>query len=591
MNTSEITSIWSTLVIEELIRQGADFFCISPGSRSTPLTVAVARNQKADWKMFADERSAGFFALGYGRATGKPAVLICTSGTAVANYFPAVIEASMDYQPMLILSADRPFELLECGANQTIRQENIFGSYTRWNMQLPLPSREVPLKALLSTIAYAVSKTLGSPAGPVHLNQPFREPLEPKNTDLHDFWLDPLKEWMTDGKPSGVSLFPDKHPEPETIAILRKALSEAKQPLIIAGSMHSSEEADAVEELAFDLKVPLYADLSSGLRLKNGIQPWQLAFQSPLFISHFKPDLVLHFGGHLIAKHPAAALRVWNPDKYIVVRSQANRFSPDHNVTLRVEGSIVQTSTSLKGSRSTLSGINILNADDFFFKAGEEIDAETLSHYPVSEISAARLTSKLITEQQILFVSNSMPVRDMDTYACNESNGENENLYCKRITCGINRGVSGIDGILSTAAGFAEGHGKSGTLVIGDLAFLHDLNALSLLNTLSVALRIIVVNNNGGGIFSFLPVAGYSDIFETHFATPQNYSVQSAAETFGIEYACPKTNGEFCEIYTAASNSSKSTVIEIKSSRQKNLLQHRALQARIDALAVTYLYR
>ena len=178
MSGLEITSLWSSIVIEELIRQGAEFFCISPGSRSTPLTVAVARNPKARWKMFADERSAGFFALGYGRATGKPAVLICTSGTAVANYFPAVVEASMDFQPMLILSADRPFELLECGANQTIRQEGMFGSYTRWNMQLPLPSREVPLKALLSTIAYAVAKTVGSPAGPVHLNQPFREPLE-----------------------------------------------------------------------------------------------------------------------------------------------------------------------------------------------------------------------------------------------------------------------------------------------------------------------------------------------------------------------------------------------------------------------------
>ncbi|MEI7708351.1 MAG: 2-succinyl-5-enolpyruvyl-6-hydroxy-3-cyclohexene-1-carboxylic-acid synthase [Chlorobium sp.] len=583
MSAREITSLWSSIVIEELIRQGAEFFCISPGSRSTPLTAAIARNPKARWKMFADERSAGFFALGYGRATGRPAVLVCTSGTAVANYFPAVVEASMDLQPMIILSADRPFELLECGANQTIRQEGMFKSYTRWNMQLPLPSREVPLKALLSTIAYAVAKTVDSPAGPVHLNQPFREPLEPERFDLKDPWLDPMQEWVKTGNPSGLSAFPENHPEPGTVTAVREALSKAKQPLIIAGSMHSKEEGEAVRELARDLQVPLYADLSSGIRLSSGVQPWQLAFQSSGFTMHFRPDLVLHFGGHIIAKHPASALIEWNPEHYIVVRPHANRFSPDHNVTLSIEASLAHTASSLKGSRTSVSGIKTESAEEFFRRAGEEIDAETLSLQPVTEISAARLTSRLISEEQLLFISNSMPVRDMDTYAFNgHHNG---------IRCGINRGVSGIDGILSTAAGFAEGYRKAATLIIGDIAFLHDLNALSLLSTLSVPLQIIVLNNNGGGIFSFLPVSEYSDIFETHFATPQNYSIRSAAETFGVDYACPHTNGEFSDLYKAASASKRSTVIEVKGSRQENLQQHRALQARISALADHYLFR
>ena len=583
MNAPEITSLWSFIVIEELIRQGVDFFCISPGSRSTPLTVAIARNPKARWKMFADERSAGFFALGYGRATGRPAVLVCTSGTAVANYFPAVVEASMDLQPMIILSADRPFELLECGANQTIRQEGMFGSYTRWNMQLPLPSREVHLNALLSTLAYAVAKAVGSPAGPVHLNQPFREPLEPESFDLNDPWLEPMQEWLKTGNPSGLSAFPEHHPGAGTVTVVRETLAKAKQPLIIAGSMHSKEEGDAVRELARDLQVPLYADLSSGIRLSDGVQPWQLAFQSSGFTRHFRPDLVLHFGGHIIAKHPASALIEWNPEHYIVVRPHANRFSPDHNVTLSIEASLVHASASLKGSRTAVSGIKTESAEEFFRRAGEEIDAETLPLQPVTEISAARLTSRLITTEQLLFISNSMPVRDMDTYAFNgHHNG---------IRCGINRGVSGIDGILSTAAGFAEGYRKAATLIIGDIAFLHDLNALSLLSTLSFPLQIIVLNNNGGGIFSFLPVSEYSDIFETHFATPQNYSIHSAAETFGVDYACPETNSEFSEIYTAASASNRSTVIEVKGSRQENLQQHRALQARISALADHYLYR
>ncbi|MEI6846948.1 MAG: 2-succinyl-5-enolpyruvyl-6-hydroxy-3-cyclohexene-1-carboxylic-acid synthase [Chlorobiaceae bacterium] len=581
MNNRQITSLWCSIIIEELIRSGVDFFCISPGSRSTPLTIAVARNPKARWKIFADERSAGFFALGHARAVGKPAVLICTSGTAVANYFPAVVEAYMDFQPMLILSADRPFELLECGANQTIRQENIFGSYTRWYMQLPLPSKEQPLKSLLSCVDYAIAKTLGSPQGPVHLNQPLREPLEPEAPDLKDPWLNPLHQWLESGNPSGRSVFPEKQPDAVALSMLREELSKAEQPLLIAGCMRNVQEAEAVIELALDLQVPLYADLSSGIRMKNTIQPWQQAFSLPIFTERFKPDMVVHFGGHLIAKHPAAAIRKWNPKHYIVVRPHANRFSADHNVTLSIESSPILTASALKGCRTTPSKINTECTEAFFRYAGEEIDAETCGNRPVTEISAARLVSRLINTKQALFVSNSMPVRDMDSFACNS--------HAENIITGINRGASGIDGILSTAAGFAEGHRKPVTVLIGDLAFLHDMNALSLLSTLSVPLQIIVLNNNGGGIFSFLPVSECTDVFETHFATPQNYSIQSAVNTFGVDYASPYTNDEFITTYNTATESNRSTVIEIKGSRENNLLQHRALQERINNVAKKYL--
>jgi 2-succinyl-5-enolpyruvyl-6-hydroxy-3-cyclohexene-1-carboxylate synthase len=577
MNNRQITTLWSSVIIEELIRQGADFFCISPGSRSTPLTVAVARNPKAHWKIFADERSAAFFALGYGRATGKPAVLICTSGTAVANYFPAVVEASMDYQPMLILSADRPFELLECGANQTIRQENIFGSYTRWHLQLPVPSPELPMKALLSAVAYAVAKATGSPQGPVHLNQPFREPLEPETPDPTAPCYHPLHEWIESGIPSTDSYVPEKEPDAATLAMLRNALSKAERPLFIAGSINRAEDAEAVAELALNLKVPLYGDLSSGVRLKSTVQPWQQAFASPLFTDRFKPDLVMHFGGHLIAKNPAAAIRKWNPQNYIVIKANAERFSPDHNVTVSIESSIRLTALALKGSQTAPSVLDSELTATFFLRAGDAIDAETLAHLPITEISAARLVSRFITKNQQLFLSNSMPVRDMDSY------GLNNREECA-IT-GINRGASGIDGIISTAAGFAAGHKKPVTLLIGDIAFLHDLNALSLLGNMEIPLQIIVINNNGGGIFSFLPVSECTDIFETHFATPQNYSIKSASETFGLDYEAPNTNEEFIAAYQKASGSPRSTVIEIKGTRSGNLLLHRSLQKKINTLA------
>ncbi len=581
MNNRQITSLWSSIIVEELIRQGAGFFCISPGSRSTPLTIAIARNPKARWKMFVDERSAGFFALGYGRATGRPAVLVCTSGTAVTNYFPALVEASTDFQPMIVLSADRPFELLDCGANQTIRQENLFGGYTRWSMQLPAPSTETPLKALLSTVAYAVAKSLGESAGPVHLNQPFREPFEPATPDLNDPWVAPLLPWLEHPRPFSSAIVPEKVPDAGAINILRQLLAEAKQPIIIAGSMTSRTDALAVSKLANDLNIPLYADFSSGLRLVASVQPWQLLLQSPEFRKSFKADLVLHFGGNVIAKHPSGALKEWQPEHYIVVKPQPARFSPDHNVSCRVEASIALTAAQLKGCRATPPKLDAHTTDRFFSAVSEEIQSELLPEKLVTDISAARLVSQLITEQQVLFVSNSMPVRDMDNYASSNHAGG--------IPTAINRGVSGIDGIISTTAGFANGHQKPATLMIGDIAFLHDLNALSLLGTLPVPMQIIVLNNNGGAIFSFLPVAECQDVFETHFATPQNYSVRSAAETFGLDYACPQTNREFSEVYSAACSSNRSIVIEVKSSRADNVLQHRALRGRIMALADEYI--
>jgi 2-succinyl-5-enolpyruvyl-6-hydroxy-3-cyclohexene-1-carboxylate synthase len=580
MNSRAVTFLWSSVIIEELVRQGADFFCISPGSRSTPLTVAAARNPEAHWKIFPDERSAGFFALGYARATGRPATLICTSGTALANYFPSVVEASLDHQPMLILSADRPFELLDCGANQTIRQAGIFGNYTRWNSQLPAPSTGVPLQSLLSAASHAVAKAMGTPAGPVHLNLPFREPLEPDTPDYSDPWFAPLKQWHASGSPSTRHVFPSIRPDASSIAELRTLIGQARQPFLIAGSLSNTADASAVADLADDLRVPLYADLSSGLRLDSSARPWQLAMQSKEFRECFRPDIVLHFGGRLVAKHPAAAIREWAPEHIVVFRNHPERFAPDHNVTMSLEGSIADAAEMLKGCRVQPPPFDGKAADEFFRLAAQEADKETLPEKQITEISAARIVSGLIDRNEALFLSNSMPVRDMDTYA--------RTLSARGIPTGLNRGASGIDGIISTAAGYAQGLRKPVTLLIGDIAFLHDMNALTLIGKLSVPMKIIVLNNNGGGIFSFLPVSEVTDVFETHFAAPQDYSVRLAAETFGIPYACPSTNHDFINTFTEACRDGRSVIIEIRGTRRENLEQHKALSSRIASIAASH---
>jgi 2-succinyl-5-enolpyruvyl-6-hydroxy-3-cyclohexene-1-carboxylate synthase len=574
MNHKQITTLWCSVIVEELIRQGAGFFCISPGSRSTPLTLAVADNPKARFRMFPDERSAGFYALGYARATGMPAVLVCTSGTAVANYFPSVVEASADSKPVIVLSADRPFELLETGANQTIRQQDIFGSYTRWSFELPEPGTGTPLASLLSTIDHAVRKSLGSPAGPVHLNLPFREPLEPESPDLAHRWAEPIRQWLASDKPWSRFEHPVTEPGMECIETLREILAQAERPLFVAGSMDRTDDAEAVAALARSLGIPLFADLTSGLRLSAECLPWQLAFQRESFAGSFRPDVVIHFGGALIGKQPAMTIRNYPPRHYVIVRRHPGRLGPDHNVTMSVEASPATVAAALETCRKPEQR---LDCHDFFAAVSAMLEASACAPgNPVNEISAPRIVSSLAGNEHALFISNSMPARDMDMYAAPVSK--------EPVRCALNRGVSGIDGIISTAAGFSAGLGRPVTLLIGDISFLHDLNSLSLLGHPWNTVIVIVLNNHGGGIFSFLPIASQTDRLDECFATPQEFSIESAARTFGLGYACPETNGDFASYYTEALENRKSIIIEVSSDRQENLRLHRTLQAGISEI-------
>lgn len=570
MNHKQATTLWSRLIVEELVRQGAGTFCISPGSRSTPLTIAVARNPKARYRLFPDERSAAFYALGHAKATGMPAVLICTSGTAVANYFPAVIEASSSSWPMLILSADRPFELLDAGANQTIRQRDMFGSYTRWTAQLPEPGTGTPLKALLSTIGHAVRRSLATPAGPVHINAPFREPLEPEEPDMADPWAAAANSWLASGEPHTRFTLPEALPADAGEALL-SLLQAARRPLIFAGSMQQSQDSLAVEALAERFDIPLLGDLASGIRLSRRCRPWQLAFHATDFAKRYQPDLVLHFGGALIGKPPAAAIRECKPEHLVVVRSSPERFDPDHNATLSIQADPAALCKRLLELQPSFTPPD---AAAFFEAAEAAIEREAcLPDAQANEVSAARIVSRLAGSRGALFVANSMPARDMDLFA--DPSADNP------LPVALNRGASGIDGIISTAAGFAAGLGRTVTLLIGDISFLHDLNALSLLSHPDSRVVAVVLNNHGGGIFSFLPVSAEQDVFETCFATPQQFSIESAAATFGLAYRKPDTNAALARSYADALESGHSAIIEVEGSREENLALHQQLKEAI----------
>ena len=580
MNNQQITTIWSTLIVEELVRHGIKRFCISPGSRSTPLTAAAARNSDTECSVFPDERAAAFFALGYARSARKPAALICTSGTAVANYFPAIIEASIDYQPMLVLSADRPFELLETGANQTIRQHGIFGSYTRWHCELPEPSEKIPANALLSTIDYAVRQSLGTSPGPVHLNQPFREPFDPVDTPDDSTWTDILALWKEKHEPLNSFAFDKKKAESVTVNRIKKLLTGSSSPLLVAGHLDTRADGAAVLNLARTLDIPLYTDISSQLRMCRENEPIQPLLLSERFTSRFKPDLVLQFGGKIVGKHLPAAIKRWTPQHFIVIKNHPSRYNPDHNVTLQIEASpedfAAQLVSTVDRDKTNDISLHILSSE-----IEKELDDYCSSGKALTEISTVRIVSEIIPEYHGLFLANSMPIRDMDAYTVLRKNGAIPKF-------GMNRGASGIDGNIATAAGFAQGLDSPVTLVIGDISFLHDLNSLTLLHTMKHPLHIVVINNNGGGIFSFLPIAKQKDIFETHFATPQQYNIRSAAETFGISYCNPSTNRQFREHYLKRCRSNTPGIIEITCSRENNLQEHHTLNARLRALIDQY---
>ncbi len=569
MTNREITTAWSTLIVDELVRQGISRFCISPGSRSTPLTAAAARHEGTICGIFPDERAAAFFALGYARATAIPAVLVCTSGTAVANYFPAIVEASIDNQPMLVLSADRPFELLDTGANQTIRQQGIFGSYTRWHMELSEPSEAIPAKALLSTITEAVRKSLGTPPGPVHLNLPFREPFDPVALPSENSWNREPDKRTPEKKP--FTGFTKRHTatDKSTIEHLHGLVAEASSVLITAGNLDSDDEAGKILSLAETMNVPLYADISSGLRLREERYPLQPLLLSERFTASFTPDLVLHFGGKLVGKRLPAAVQKWQPRHFIVINGSPSRLNPDHNVTLQIETPPGDCALRLASRvERTFPDIHTLNKTSL--KIEEELDRWTAPEKPVNEINASRIISDQIPQGHGLFLANSMPIRDMDTFAARRSRSDVPR-------CIMNRGASGIDGNIATAVGFAQGTDAPVTVLIGDISFLHDINSLTLLQSQRCPVHIVVLNNNGGGIFSFLPIASEKDIFEPFFGTPQSYSIRSAAKTFGIDYQNPATNRQFIDCYAAMCRSNRSGIIEISSSRQQNLEEHKKL--------------
>lgn len=569
--TENINLLHASLIVEECFRNGIDTFFLAPGARCAPLTLAVARHPDVRAVQHFDERGLAFAALGYARATGRPGVIITTSGTAVSNLHPAVTEAFMDAQPLLLLTADRPPELRDTAANQTIDQVRHFGTQTVWHQDLPCPSPQLSPAVLLSTVDLALHHAR---RGPVQLNCMFREPLgpQPDRTDAEAHLL-PVHTWLHTRQP--YTAYRNPAPDLDELAAveLEDLLAPHARVIVIVGGGLTESEALAVLQLAAKRQWPVLSDVCSGLHFgphRSGVIRHIDSLASPEgFPDGLQPDIALQFGPRFLSKPLLQALAATPLTAWLHVSPRPGRFDPLHRVTHRF-------CTGIDRFCMHLERLDTPPAPpewrQHWLRRDHHIDthlSETLDPRDrITEPGVLRAISRWMPNLHGLFLGASMPVRDMNRFAARNPN---------QIHVAANRGASGIDGTIASAAGFARGLNRPVTLALGDLTALHDLNSLALLSAQRVPVILVILNNHGGGIFHFLPMADASPEFETHFATPHRWTFEHAAAQFNLPYAHPKTMAEFTDTYRDALDTGLSCIIEVHTDRRQNLLDHQAL--------------
>lgn len=561
------------------MRNGVKRFVISPGSRSAPLAIAIAQHRAVDTSVHFDERAAAFFAVGWGKATGEPAALLCTSGTAAANYLPAVVEASYSATPLIVLTADRPPELHECGALQTIDQTRLFDGYVRCRVDLPTPDPEIPPEYLLSLVDDLVHHSKRNPPGPVHINCRFREPLIPKTVE-QDYFAENacLRGWQETSQPYVRHLNAPSLPDSSQVEEIAAEIIKSTRGVMIAGPLAAHQDGRAVARLAERLRWPLFADVASNLRFgqENAFHPlvhYDLYLAPGAIASRLQPDFIFHFGGTPISKH----LLRYTADAgchYIQVSELPDRSDPHHRVRIKVNAPISEFAAALLSTVGETSSV-LMHP----FRVAEQLTTRLIAE--MSGDSTAGVLESLVVREifasqfspRAVFLAASLPVREADWFS---GSGD------QQLIVGANRGVNGIDGTITSACGFAEGLEMPTTLVIGDLAFLHDLNSLALLKRLAVPVQIVVLNNRGGGIFHLLPVAGLTDLFEKYFAAEHEFDFHYAAELFGLKYYHPVTAKDFATIYRHCVKADRPSLIEVAIDRAATANFHRTFRERLN---------
>ncbi len=508
----DVAQSFAATFVDELAAQGVEYACVSPGSRSAPVAMALQRHPRIKVFVHVDERSGSFFGLGLAKATGKPVVLLSTSGTAAVEFHPAVVEAFYSRTPLIVLTADRPPELRDVGANQAIDQIRLYGNAVRWFFD-PGPPVEGPnsprLWRRLAARAYGETAV----GGPVHINLQFREPLVPPPGEVPSA-LGAAGQAVTGGRIM---------PTPTQVTALATALQRAQRPLVVAGEMR---DGDRLTGAMHRLGVPVLAEPSSQLRREEtgaAVESYEALLRAGWSLQH-GPDLVIRVGGTPTSRVLNAWLAAASAPTFLI--------DPDH---MWRDQDQVATHVIACEPQPLLEAVPAIDRSAWreeWLAAGRRATTAigaTLVSTPMHEGHIVRALAARLPETAQVFVGSSMPIRAADSFW--PQTRSQQRIFG-------NRGASGIDGLVSTGLGVAAARTTVPTvLLLGDLSTYHDMNGLWALRRHGLRAAVIVCDNNGGGMFNFLPQAQHNDVFEELFATPLGLDFANVARLYGLVYS------------------------------------------------------
>jgi 2-succinyl-5-enolpyruvyl-6-hydroxy-3-cyclohexene-1-carboxylate synthase len=561
---------------EELARCGLRNAVLSPGSRSTPLALALWRQPEIETTVIIDERSAAFFAVGAAQASGLPVAILCTSGTAAANFHPAICEADHSAVPLLVLTADRPPELRGVGAGQAIDQLKLYGSSVRWFCEVG--THEADNEGLLhyrSTACRAFAAARGdSRPGPVHLNFPFSEPLAPLPQTDAVTATDPLALNGRDGRPLTAVTPIDMEPSQFLLDEVAGHIAEADIGVIVAGRQLDPELREPLTHLARVAGFPLLAEPTSRLRCgphdrSYVVTAYDLLLRDERFREAASPDLVLRFGEMPTSK----PLRSWLAESgadQIVVDPLGDWNEPSRRAAaiLRADPTELAAGWAARLGEDRPPPAMWLAAER---AAREAIEAELRGTDDPTEPGLQLALGAAHADGDLIYTASSMPIRDQEAFL--PSTETDATFLC-------NRGANGIDGLISSGIGAAHATGRPTTIVTGDLGLLHDIGGLAALREVSTPVRIVVIDNDGGGIFHFLPQEGAltGDEFEALLGTPRGVDVGKAAALFDLPHRRLSSLAELPDALAAGTG-----LIEVRTDRQTNVALHSRLAGRVAA--------
>lgn len=564
MKDNEALTKYIGALVDELSALNIQHVVISPGSRSTPISMLVNEHPKLKSYIAVDERGAGFFALGIAKSTKQPTVLICTSGTAASNYLPAISEAKESRIPLIVLTADRPHELRDIGAPQAMNQIGLYGSFVKQFIELAVPeASEAMYQYARTSINRLFRSCMTAPKGPVHMNVPLREPLVP-NFEIEDLFSAGKRKASAHTMLTKTLATISKETTEEIVELFQRN----RKGLLVCGPYVEEKALKSIFGLGALLNFPVLCDpLSNGRSISdenNLVDTYDTFLRFEEIVDELDAEVIVRFGAMPVSKTFNQYVQKQKNCELIVIDEGDLWRDPTLKATRMISCDDFEFCNAVMATYQKTS-----NLDNDWLNKWISINQKTKNGLQQAEQfdelfegKIVQVLAKCLEEDSTVFVSNSMPIRDVDTFLLSQS---------KRLRIACNRGVNGIDGTIATALGIAAA-GERVTLLIGDLSFYHDLNSLVLSKLHGLPLRVILVNNDGGGIFSFLPQSKEEKHFEALFGTPLGLEFEHATSLFGGVHT--KINNWF-ELEAAISQKNDGLhVIEIQTNRQENYDLH-----------------